>query len=179
MPEKEAVVGEEGQWYSIPEAAQYLGISVPTIFRWMRDGLLSFYKVGNSTRFTREGLDAVIEKTTGRKEAEAAVGRCPVCGHSVLIPGRLQSASKVYFHPQKTKFWTFRESLVNVEARVCAACGHVQLRADVDKLTKLTGQIEETREAVEPEAPFSTPASVPFVRPSRVRRGARKVLDEA
>ena len=62
------------RWYTVQEAAEYLGVSQPTIFRWMKDGQLSFYKIGGSTRFVREGLDAVIEKTTGSKEAEGAAG---------------------------------------------------------------------------------------------------------
>ena len=66
---------EQKGWFSIKEASEYLGISQPTLYRWMKEGLLSFYKVGGSTRFTQEGLDAVVEKTTGRKEAEAATGR--------------------------------------------------------------------------------------------------------
>ena len=125
------------QWYSVAEAAKYLGISEPTVFRWMKEGLLSFYKVGGSTRFSQEGLDAVVEKTTGRKEAEAAAGRCASCGHGVLIEGRLQGTGKLYFKPLKTKFWTFEESLVETKARVCAACGYVQMHADTGKLNRL------------------------------------------
>ena len=125
------------QWYSVAEAAAYLGISEPTVFRWMKEGLLSFYKVGGSTRFSQEGLDAVVEKTTGRKEAEAAAGRCASCGHGVLIEGRLQGTGKLYFKPLKTKFWTFEESLVETKARVCAACGYVQMHADTGKLNRL------------------------------------------
>ena len=134
------VAGEEKRWYSIREAAEYLEISEPTIFRWMKDGLLSFYKVGGSTRFSKEGLDAVIEKTTGLKEAEAAAGRCASCGHSGLIEGRMQGAGRLYFHPDKTKFWTFEESLVPVRARVCPACGYVQVYADAGKLRTLTSK---------------------------------------
>ena len=125
------------RWYSVPEAAEYLGISEPTLFRWMRSGLLSFHKVGGSTRFTREGLDAVVEKTTSRKEAEAAQGRCASCGHSVLVEGRLQGAGKLYFKPEKTKFWVFSESLVGTKARTCTACGYIQLHADTAKLSRL------------------------------------------
>ncbi len=125
-------------WYSIPEAAEYLGISQPTLFRWMKDGILSFYKVGGSTRFTREGLDALVEKTTGRKEAEAAAGKCASCGHGVLLEGRLQGTGKLYFRPAKTKFWTFEEALVETKARVCAACGYVQMHADTAKLGRLS-----------------------------------------
>ncbi len=124
-------------WYSIPEAAEYLGISQPTLFRWMKQGLVSFYKVGGSTRFAKEGLDAVIEKTTGRKEAEAAAGRCAACGHSMLVEGRLQGTGRLYFLPEKTKFWVFADSSVPTHAKVCTACGFIQLNADVTKLNKL------------------------------------------
>ena len=128
----------ELQWFSVRDAADYLGVSQPTIFRWMKEGLLSFYKVGGATRFSREGLDAVIEKSTGRKEAEAASGKCAACGHGVLLAGRLQGTGLLYFKPDKTKFWTFEESLVPTRAHVCAACGYLQLHADTAKLGRLT-----------------------------------------
>ena len=128
---------EEKEWYSVVEAADYLGVSEPTIFRWMKEGLLSFYKVGGSTRFTKDSLDAVIEKTTGRKEAEAAAGRCAACGHSVLIDGRLRGAGRLYFQPDKAKFWHLGDTFVSTHARVCPACGYVQLHVDTTKLRKL------------------------------------------
>lgn len=127
----------EADWLSIRDAAEYLGVSQPTIFRWMKDGLLSFYKVGGATRFSREGLDAVVEKTTGRKEAEAASGRCASCGHGLLLPGRLQGTGRLYFRPEKTRFWTFEEALIPMSAHVCAACGYVQIHADAAKLQRL------------------------------------------
>ncbi|MHC4249064.1 MAG: helix-turn-helix domain-containing protein [Planctomycetota bacterium] len=130
------------RWYSIRDAAEYLGVSEPTIYRWMKDQTLSFYKVGGSTRFSREGLDAVIEKTTGRKEAEASAGRCASCGHGILIDGRLQGTGRLYFRPDKTKFWVFADSMVGLRARVCAACGFVQMHADTGKLTKLTPETQ-------------------------------------
>ena len=128
---------EKPSWFTIAEAADYLDVSEPTIYRWMKDGLLSFYKVGGSTRLTREGLDAVIEKTTGLKEAEAAAGRCAACGHGVLVDGRLQGTGRLYFKPHETKFWVFADSMVGVRARVCAACGFIQMHADTGKLGKL------------------------------------------
>ena len=138
MPDGSATKTAKHDWYSIPEAAEYLGVSEPTIYRWMKDGFLSFYKVGGSTRFSQEGLDAVIEKSTGRKEAEAAAGRCAACGHGTLIEGRLQGAGRLYFKPVKTKFWVFAESMVPTKARVCAACGYIQVHADTQKLRRLT-----------------------------------------
>lgn len=127
----------EKRWYSVAEAAEHLDVSVPTIFRWMKSGLLSFHKVGGSTRFTREGLEAVVEKTTGQKEAEAAAGRCASCGHGELVEGLLQGTGKLYFRPEKTKFWVWTEGLVPTRARCCAACGHVQLHADTARLGRL------------------------------------------
>ena len=103
----------------------------------MREGLLSYYKVGRSTRFRRKGLDAVIEKQTGLKEAEAAAGSCAACGHSHLLKGRLQGFGRLYFRPEHTRFWTLSEALVPVEAKVCPACGHMQMHADAEKLKSL------------------------------------------
>lgn len=128
---------ETAQWYSVSDAAGYLGVSEPTLFRWMKEGLLSFYKVGGSTRFTQEGLDAVVEKSTGRKEAEASAGRCAACGHGTLIAGRFQGAGRLYFKPEKTMFWVWTESLVGTVAKVCAACGYLHLYADTEKLSRL------------------------------------------
>ena len=125
------------QWYSVREAAEYLAVSQPTIFRWMKEGHLSFYKVGGSTRFSQEGLDAVIEKTTGLKEAELIAGRCAACGHSVLVEGRIRGAGRLYFRPDKPTFWTLSEAMVPTKTRVCMACGYIQWHADTEKLRKL------------------------------------------
>jgi len=133
-------------WYSIPEAAEYLGISQPTLFRWMKDGILSFYKVGRSTRFSREGLDSVIEKTTGLKEAEAASGKCLSCGHGVLVEGRLQGNSRLYFRPDKTRFWTLHEAMVPIRAKVCTACGHVQMQVEPEKVNRLRPKEDDSPE---------------------------------
>lgn len=139
----ESPEGGGQRWYTIHDAAEYLGVSEPTIFRWMKEGTLSFYKIGGSTRFSREILDAVVEKTTGSKEAEAAAGRCLACGHTVLIEGTFRGAGKMYFRPNRTKFWTFDESMVPTAARVCAACGTIQIRADTEKLNRLMPKTAE------------------------------------
>ena len=128
------------KWYTVKEAADYLGVSQPTIFRWMKEGILSFYKIGGATRFSKEGLDAVIDKTTGLKEAEKAAGRCVACGHDALVEGRVQGAGKLYFRPAKASFWVLHEAMVPTTAKVCPACGYVQWFADVEKLKKLKPQ---------------------------------------
>ena len=125
------------KWYSIKEATEYLGVSQPTIFRWMKDGILSYYKVGGATRFSQEGLDAVIEKTTGVKEAERAAGRCVACGHTMLVDGRVQTSGRLYFKPAKSSFWVLHEAVVPTQARACPACGHIQFYIEPEKLKKL------------------------------------------
>ena len=130
-------------WFTVKEAADYLGVSEPTIFRWMKQGLLSFYKIGGSTRFSREGLEALIEKTTGSKEAEAARNRCAACGHNQLVQGTMQGFGRLYFRPDETRFWTLEEGLVPLRATVCPACGFVQVHAATDKLRRLMPRATE------------------------------------
>jgi excisionase family DNA binding protein len=133
----DAAAGGERDWLSVREAARYLQISEPTLFRWMRDGDVSFYKVGRGTRFKREALDAVVHKRTGRSEADAAALRCACCGNAEMIEGHLQGTGRMYFRPLKTRFWVLREAMVPTRARTCTACGHVQLFADPEKLGAL------------------------------------------
>jgi hypothetical protein len=103
----------------------------------MKEGSLSCFKIGGATRFSQEGLEAVIEKTTGQKEAELVASRCAACGHSVLVEGYLRGAGKLYFRPAKSGFWVLAEAMVPTRARVCAACGYLQLHADTVKLKRL------------------------------------------
>lgn len=125
------------KWYTIKEAADYLGVSQPTIFRWMKEGVLSFYKIGGSTRFSQEGLDSVIEKSTGEKEATQAAGCCVVCGHTILVDGRVQATGKLYFKPAKSGFWVLHEAMVPTHAKACPACGHIQFYVEPKKLRDL------------------------------------------
>lgn len=127
----------EKDWYSIEEACEYLNISKPTIFRWMKAGRISYFKVGNSTRFKQHNLDMVAEKKVSSKEGSLSASKCAVCGNSEMIDGDIRSTGKMYFKPKKTKFLTMMESSVNVKALVCIVCGHIQLSADAGKLGRL------------------------------------------
>lgn len=128
------------KWFTIKEATEYLGVSQPTIFRWMKEGTLSFYKIGGATRFSQEGLDSIIEKSTGEKEAERSAGRCVVCGHTILVEGRVQATGKLYFKPEKSSFWVLHEAMVPTQAKACPACGHIQFYVDPQKLKNLKPQ---------------------------------------
>ena len=126
------------RWFTIRDAASYLAVSEQTIYRWMRDGSISYHKIGDSTRFLQEDLDGVVNKHVSFKEASAVVERCERCGHAELVDGRILSTGQIYFTPRKTRFFTFRTGSVGTSAKVCPRCGHVTLFADVEKLKKIT-----------------------------------------
>lgn len=138
--EVDQTVGGAPEWLGIAEACEYLQISEQTMFRWMREGKISYYKVGKSTRFKREDLDLLVEKVVSKPVGEIMAGRCAVCGNSRMITGTLAALGNVAFRPEKTRFWVWEDSSVPVFARCCAVCGHVQLQADIGKLKKIDGE---------------------------------------
>lgn len=125
------------QWFSIKEAADYLSIGEPTLYRWMRDGKITYRKVGDSTRFLKADLDAVIEVHPSEKELVKVGLTCPACNHDEMVEGRLESTGRSYFVPKKTKFWTLKDSNVMTHARMCSRCGLVMLFGDTEKLNAL------------------------------------------
>ena len=133
-------------WYSIKDAAEYLEIGEPTLYRWMRDRKITFRKIGDSTRFLQEDLDAVVEVFHSERDAEQVKQVCPVCHGTELLPGRLRSTGLLYFQLKKTKFWTLSDGSIKSEGMICKRCGAVTLFGDLKKLTKLNvdGGKEET-----------------------------------
>src|ERR1700692_1114122 len=89
------------KWHSIKEAAQYLDIGEPTLYRWMREGKITYRKVGDSTRFWQEDLDAVMQVFHSAKDLDKAREVCPVCHHDDLIEGTVRSTGLNYFVPKK------------------------------------------------------------------------------
>ena len=72
-------ISDRPDWFTIKEAADYLQIGEPTLYRWMRDGKITFRKVGDSTRFLQEDLDAVVVvhqsvKTLKNKQCTRSTG---------------------------------------------------------------------------------------------------------
>jgi len=133
----------EEKWYTTKEAADYLKVSQMTIFRWMKSGKLSYFKIGGSLRFTQEHLDQIAKKNTGSAESEKFTETCSVCGHAELIEGRVQGTGQLYFKPEKTKFWVFAESLVKLKSKMCSACGFIQMFGDTEKMDKLKPDVKE------------------------------------
>jgi excisionase family DNA binding protein len=131
---KSTDLGEKPHWYTIKKAAEYLDVGEPTIYRWMRDGRITFRKVGDSTRFLKEDLEAMVQVHPSPQDVDRATSFCPLCHHNELINGRVQSTGLIYFKPEKTKFWTFKDANVQTNARMCTRCGHIVNFGDVSKL---------------------------------------------
>ena len=132
----------KAKWYSIKEAAEYLDVGEPTLYRWMRESKITFRKVGDSTRFWQEDLDAVIEVYHSARDLEKAREVCPVCRHDELVAGKVQSTGLNYFRPNKTKFWTLTPSNINTTAKMCARCGAIIWFGDLTKLAALRTNAE-------------------------------------
>jgi excisionase family DNA binding protein len=137
------------KWYSIREAAEYLDVAEPTLFRWMRDGKITFRKVGDSTRFWQEDLDSVMQVSYSTRDVDKAREVCPVCRHTELVEGAVQGTGLVYFVPKKTKFWTLKSSFVGTNGRMCTRCGAIAWYGDTAKLAKLRLP-SPAKEAAEP-----------------------------
>ena len=75
-------IAPKRKWYSIREAAEYLDVGEPTLYRWMREGKMTYRKVGDSTRFWQEDLDSVMEVFHSDKDLDKAKSIAP----SAAIP---------------------------------------------------------------------------------------------
>ncbi len=55
----------DGKFYTVQQAAKFLGVSVKTIRRWAQQGSLKGKKVGlrGDWRFTKEDLEKMIKNT--------------------------------------------------------------------------------------------------------------------
>jgi len=145
-------------WYSIKEAAEYLDIGEPTIYRWMRDGKITFRKVGDSTRFWKEDLDAVMEVFPSDKDLKKVQTLCPICHHDDMVEGRVQSTGLNYFRPKKTKFWTLKDVNVETRAFMCRRCGGVVWFGDAGKLNSLKTDAGKKSSAAALDAAEESPA---------------------
>lgn len=125
------------QWFTIKQAAEYLAVGEPTIYRWMREGRITYRKVGDSTRFFQEDLDAVVQVFPSEKDVSRVREFCPVCHHDELVDGIVRSTGLIYFQPGKSKFWTLVDSNIPTSGRMCTRCGTITQRGDTTKLAAL------------------------------------------
>jgi excisionase family DNA binding protein len=144
------------KWFSVKEAAEFLDVGEPTLYRWMRDGKITYRKIGETTRFLQEDLDAMVEVFHRVKDADKARELCVICHSPELVEGWIQSTGLNYFRPGKTKFWTLTDSYLETRARMCPRCGAIFWQADPAKLA-----------ALRPPAPAAPPPGDPAAQPKK------------
>ena len=57
-------------YLTIPEAAEYLRVSPRTVYRWLREGRLQRFKLGNVSRIEMNALDKFVAQFTENMEVE-------------------------------------------------------------------------------------------------------------
>jgi excisionase family DNA binding protein len=70
----------EQQWFTVGEAAEYLRLSKPSIYRLVSQGTLRAYTIGETgvRRFRREDLEAVLHpEGPGSERVRGRPGRKP------------------------------------------------------------------------------------------------------
>jgi excisionase family DNA binding protein len=125
------------QWYTIKAAAEYLSIGEPTLYRWMRDGKITVRKIGDNTRFLQEDLDSCIQVIPSKKDVALVTKLCPACHSDQMCKGSYRGTGKLYFYPEKSKFWTLKDSNIPNTSYMCENCGHISFFGDTEKLKAL------------------------------------------
>ena len=59
--------------------------------------------------------------------------KCIRCGSTSFSTGWVQSTGKMYFRPDKAKFFSPRTSDLGVSGRMCMECGFLELVGDLEK----------------------------------------------
>src|SRR5687768_15961506 len=148
---KEPIPPEKPHWFSIKEAAAYLDIGEPTLYRWMREGQITFRKVGDSTRFLQEDLDSALKVFRSKRDVEKIRGKCPACHEEGLAQGVVQSTGRLYFKLREAKFWTLKENALSSKARLWRRCVPISLHGELSLLEELS-DAQEKGDAQKPSA---------------------------
>ena len=72
----------------IRQAAEYLGISADTLYRYASDGAIPAFKLGNRWRFKRSLLDAWMVEQSGGGAGSGPKGNVAVMGKQKKPMGR-------------------------------------------------------------------------------------------
>jgi excisionase family DNA binding protein len=137
---------KETKWFTIKEAANYLSIGEPTLYRWMRDGKITYRKIGDSTRFLQEDLDSFVQVFPSKKDSEKVRKYCPICHSDETVEGVFRSTGLNYFKVSKAKFWTIKDSNIKTSAVMCTQCGAITHFGDFEKLNDLLPESEDESE---------------------------------
>lgn len=71
--ELQTMTNRRSAYLTLPEAAELLRVSQRTLYRWMREGQLKCFRIGNITRIAISDMETFIHSHT---ETGAADGEC-------------------------------------------------------------------------------------------------------
>jgi excisionase family DNA binding protein len=54
---------EKTEWWSVADVQRHFGVSVSTIYRWMKAGVLPSHRVANGRRFKRHEVESIDPET--------------------------------------------------------------------------------------------------------------------
>lgn len=81
-----ALSASKGDFYSISQAARYLGVNPSTIWRWIEAERLQAYRVGPRTiRIKKDDLDQIIRPTAAAKRKEETMNEFASSSASLAI----------------------------------------------------------------------------------------------
>jgi ribosomal protein S27AE len=103
----------------------------------MRDGKITYRKIGDSTRFLREDLDSFVQVFPSKKDISRVREVCPVCHNTELVHGVFRTTGLNYFRPEKAKFWTVKDTNIKTSAMMCIKCGAITHFGDIEKLRSI------------------------------------------
>lgn len=80
------------KFMSAIDAADHLGITVPTLRKWRREGLIPFHRVGSRIYFDRQEIDVAVKQAGPRRMRQAfSLNGRSVGAASPVYPGRQPS----------------------------------------------------------------------------------------
>lgn len=54
----------EKKFLTAKEVTEYLGISIATVWRWAKNGIIPFHKLGGKTYFVKDDIDKLFVKNS-------------------------------------------------------------------------------------------------------------------
>jgi len=58
------------EWLTAKEVASYLKVSLATVYRWTKDGILKSYRAGRTSRYKKSEVDAAMKAGPSEEPAE-------------------------------------------------------------------------------------------------------------
>jgi hypothetical protein len=65
------------------------------------------------------------------------------CGSQNFAAGKAQSSGRVYFRPDKVKFFALKTADLAVKGLMCLDCGNIELVGDIEKARSLVEGVSQ------------------------------------